>query len=392
MATALRLSSSPPLAVRVQCSAALAPPAAATNVSRVHLLSEGEWKGYGKRSFEITREHMESIVAQAQGQRSDIFVDWDHAYLEDPQAPASGWLKPLSISIEERGGTLGLWGDVEWLSDAAESIRRRAHKYFSAVLAFGRKDRKTAEPVLAELVGGALTNRPFIDGLEEVALSDRDLRRLLALTAQGGATMEDTTTEDPPKDAGAGNTEQMVMLGELVMQTLGLGSTEDTIAFLQENMGPEELAKALLERSGGGGEMPAEGPPEQVAASRQALLDRRLSRLEKGLLALTNTVEIARAEERVIADGVPRDHEDFGDMVRLSRAKDPMYEKHLKSIAAPTPPTERVVSLGRDNGREESSLSLAGLSAEERRLYDSMESTTLTREQKLDAVQRRRTN
>jgi hypothetical protein len=62
---------------------------------------------------------------------------------------------------------------VEWLEPARTYIREKKYRYLSPAIRFNAKDRVSAEPIGARLTSAALTNNPFLDGMQPLAATDR---------------------------------------------------------------------------------------------------------------------------------------------------------------------------------------------------------------------------
>jgi phage I-like protein len=65
-----------------------------------------------------------------------------------------------------------LWGDAEFTPRATQMLEAKELKYFSPVIAWGTRDKRTGESQGATLVSGALTLTPFLDRMPAIALSE----------------------------------------------------------------------------------------------------------------------------------------------------------------------------------------------------------------------------
>jgi phage I-like protein len=112
-------------------------------------------------------------------------IDYDH---KAQRMDAAGWV----VQTEARPD--GVWYLVEWTDEAAEKIRKKQYKYFSAEFADEWTHPETSVTYEDVLFGGGLTNRPFIKGMVPVNLSESEAvaARLAeedpAPTGDGGAT------------------------------------------------------------------------------------------------------------------------------------------------------------------------------------------------------------
>ncbi len=134
-----------------------------TATSWIHAMPIGEYEHpfYGKIAF--TAERIERFAAgvMSKVRGIDISIDYSH----DALGEAAGWV----TAADSRPG--GLWLMVQWTKEAASKIREKKYRYFSPEFADEWKDAKgkTHQDVL---IGGGLTNRPFLKDLLPVNLSE----------------------------------------------------------------------------------------------------------------------------------------------------------------------------------------------------------------------------
>ena len=142
-------------------------------------------KIYGR--FEVTRKDVAEMVKNFDLQENDGVIDYEHQTLMNTQAPAAGWIKQLI----DKGGD-GLWAKVEWLARAKGYIENKEYKYLSPVITYNNKNPKTGEEMGTVLHSCAITNVPFITGMEPLAnknpLTEEDgmiekIKQLLGLAA-----------------------------------------------------------------------------------------------------------------------------------------------------------------------------------------------------------------
>ncbi len=133
------------------------------NGSWIHALPLGTYKHpvYGTISIDVDRakRFADSVKAKTRGVEPSI--NYNHSGGEE----AAGWVK----DAEARSN--GLWLFVDWVTDAVTKIKDKKFRYFSAEFADKWEDAqgKTHPDVI---VGGALTNRPFMKNLVPVNLSE----------------------------------------------------------------------------------------------------------------------------------------------------------------------------------------------------------------------------
>jgi phage I-like protein len=128
--------------------------------------------------FELNHQHFEEIVRNFNATKNRrVAIDFEHASEQAPTdgniptegAPAQGWILDLAIRAD---GTL--WGLVEWLPKARDYIRSGQYRFFSPAVVFNSRDRVTGQVIGARLSSGALTNKPFLDGMAPLAAKHAD--------------------------------------------------------------------------------------------------------------------------------------------------------------------------------------------------------------------------
>lgn len=158
----------------------------------VQIATEGRYLGYkgGAQPFAFTRETFEQIIRNfrrnpaykqdANGVGCEGVVPWDfgHASEAEPTAgtvpiggvPAQGWACELGLRNGARGEAQ-LWALTRFLEPARSYIRNEQYKWASVSVLFNAVDPRTGEAVGAVLTSVALTNTPFIEGMQRLAAS-----------------------------------------------------------------------------------------------------------------------------------------------------------------------------------------------------------------------------
>ncbi len=144
---------------------------------RIPIALTGTWV-QGDRKFNITREHLDEIIRNFEARKNgEVNMDYDHAS-EQPEVarggdiPSAGRIVAIDPPEPHSGGRHMLWGHYEPTERAASLIKNREYRYISPAINFAAKDKGTGKPVGAALTSVALTNRPFLEELPEVRLSD----------------------------------------------------------------------------------------------------------------------------------------------------------------------------------------------------------------------------
>ncbi len=189
----------------------LAADAGMNGLVRVPLAVTGKW-ARGSTTFGITRQDLQDIVRNfRERQNGEINVDYDHAsempevaaggpvpsagrvVRLDPPEPATGLgaresglgQPPLNPLLRKegspKGGVVGesrfiLWGWYEPTERARQLVKSREYRYISPAIDWQAQNKLTGKPQGTTLTSVALTNRPFLEELPQIRLSDPAFR------------------------------------------------------------------------------------------------------------------------------------------------------------------------------------------------------------------------
>ena len=117
-----------------------------------------------KGDFIVDDECFKLMKAHMQRRAIDIVIDYEHQTLEGIQAPASGWIKELSLKED------GIYAKVEWTAKAKAFLANKEYRYLSPVILVRESDKRA---VILHSV--ALTNTPAILGMKPIVNSAKDL-------------------------------------------------------------------------------------------------------------------------------------------------------------------------------------------------------------------------
>jgi hypothetical protein len=158
---------------------------------RIPLAITGTWVR-GTTVFSITRDDLESIVRNFRArQNGEINVDYDHAS-EMPEVaaggpvPSAGRIVRLDAPETQRGpgfevrgsdtanpdSRFILYGWFEPTARARRLIENREYRFISPAIEWGAKSKRTGKPQGTTLTSVALTNRPFLEEMPPIRLSD----------------------------------------------------------------------------------------------------------------------------------------------------------------------------------------------------------------------------
>jgi hypothetical protein len=177
---------------------------------------------------------------------------------------AAGWVKDAEARPD------GLWLFVEWVKDAAKSIKDKKWRYFSAEFRDRWKD-QTGKEHQNVLFGGGLTNRPFMKNLLPINLSEASVQYAFELVEAIEKGKKETQQEGQDMD--------LVKFSELL--GLPTGSTEETV-----------LAKVAE----------LKGAPPTKPTVPQVSLSEELKRLAEDNPLVKGLVETVDAQNKAIRD------------------------------------------------------------------------------------------
>ncbi|WP_060825919.1 phage protease [Sulfurospirillum cavolei] len=129
----------------------------------------GKWEGHPVGAFELNQATFDQMVGNFEKSAVDIVCDYEHQTLYGDQAPASGWIKKNPLSLKAENGEL--FAKIEWTDKATTYIKNIEYRYLSPVFAPNTIDQATGANIGWTLHSVALTNKPFLQELDEVRLN-----------------------------------------------------------------------------------------------------------------------------------------------------------------------------------------------------------------------------
>ncbi len=132
----------------------------------VEMLRVGTFKHKIYGDMDITTEMLETMVKNFHDNviGREVSFDWNHEAKK-----ASAWLRDVRV---EDGVLIG---SIELTKSGKESIENKEYAYFSIEFADDYEDPETEKTFGPTIVGGALTNRPFITNLKKITFENSDL-------------------------------------------------------------------------------------------------------------------------------------------------------------------------------------------------------------------------
>jgi len=236
----------------------------------VHALPIGEYTHpiYGKLKFtpERIKKFADSVIQKVRGIDPDI--DYDHKLDSSKGKKAAGWVKGAEARDD------GLWLFVEWTPEAANSIQSKEYRYFSTEFANEWEDGK-GNKFTDVVLGGGLTNRPFVKDLVPINLSEvmddssnkeneMDRKQLIQLLSLSDDAT-DEQIEQAIKDKGSGPDLSKL---ELTVDADGKVTAKDSDGNTVE-VGTVEAPKGEGGKEGGGEGEGAEAQAELAALAEK---------------------------------------------------------------------------------------------------------------------------
>lgn len=172
-----------------------APPAEEANarVANIQISLSGKWNGHSSGPFELGLKHFESAIAEQQRLRTPLNFDYEHASASciPVHAPSSGY--SLGLSVDGKAGAETLWSRTRLTKQAIAEVRDDEYRHISPTWMFDYPDRELGAPleeheddwsgetyetgheggkrILAGLHSVALTNTPFLDGMQPITMA-----------------------------------------------------------------------------------------------------------------------------------------------------------------------------------------------------------------------------
>jgi len=134
----------------------------------VQIIKTGEFQHPQHGLIQITIDDLNEMVkhfnSQVRGQQIPVDVDHKH------ELGAVGWFKSLK-GPEQVNGEHALFADINWTDKGREAIKGGAFKYFSPH--FGEwTDPESGHKYKNVLLSGAITNFPFLKGMQPVSFNE----------------------------------------------------------------------------------------------------------------------------------------------------------------------------------------------------------------------------
>ncbi len=273
----------------------------------VHALPVGSYKHPLYGSIDISMDRVKRFVDSVKNKvrgTVDPSINFDHK-----DGEAAGWVKDAQVRTD------GLWLFIDWVKDVADKIREKKYRYFSSEFLSKWTDPQGKEHTDV-VVGGALTNRPWMKNLVPINLSEATWDQAFDLVALATGKELDTLkggnepmpiTEDDRKAIVADLTTNLKELFAAkptetpAAPETKLSDIPELVALAAEN----PMVKVLIDT--------VERQNTHLAESAKAMKDRdiamKLSEFDRSKIVLT---PVARQQVINLLDAMPTTlHEQF---------------------------------------------------------------------------------
>jgi hypothetical protein len=129
--------------------------------------------------FSITQDDLRTMLRNYQHEHpiapTELMLDYEHLSA-NPDSPSSGEAAGWFKQVELRSNDHELWARVELTDEAADKVRKKKYRYISPEIARKYKSKRNGRDIGFTLRAAALTNRPFLEGMEPVSLQLSDAR------------------------------------------------------------------------------------------------------------------------------------------------------------------------------------------------------------------------
>lgn len=152
----------------------------------IQVVPFGKWNGYKQGGelveFEVTRELASKAIDyhkkfNERFPQRDLPIDYEHQTLSGGEAPAAGWYKNLFLKND------GIYTKVkEWTKKAEQYLLNKEYRYQSPVLMFNDVDGESGETIPLWISSIALTNSPFLNGIQPVVAKNNSASTIIYLT------------------------------------------------------------------------------------------------------------------------------------------------------------------------------------------------------------------
>jgi phage I-like protein/cation transport regulator ChaB len=142
--------------------------------SDIEIMRTGSWSHPKYGDFQITEDNLNGFIKSFDEnvRGIQIAIDLEHGETSHKGA-AIGWIKSLKKDNKR------LLAEIEWTNFGKDMVQSKQYKYFSPEFVFQYTDLESNKKFNNVLMGGSLTNKPFIKNMAPVLLSEEVYKETL---------------------------------------------------------------------------------------------------------------------------------------------------------------------------------------------------------------------
>lgn len=287
----------------------------------IHALPLGTYKHPVYGIIDVTVDRVKRFADSVKNKIRGIDPSINYNHDNDSSEGASGWVKDAQARSD------GLWLFVEFVKEAAQKVRDKKFRYFSIEYANQWEDTqgKKFEDVV---VGGALTNRPFIKNLVPINLSEAVIDNAFDLVSAITGKPSEQLKDEKETHMDENDLKKIIdgvaaKLSEQLTPQVTPTKNDNPIAKLEEIEELKKLAEenpivnALLKQF----EHQASSIVENAKQMRETRVDAKLSEFDNSNLMLSAPAkEIARELMLGMSDELLPKFWQFMEMTRSSQS------------------------------------------------------------------------
>lgn len=136
----------------------------------VQVLKVGKYQHPLYGTFEITSRVLKQFKENfdRKVRKIDLAFNYEHGESKAHGTKAAGWIKNLLIKNNDQE----LWAEPDWTQSGLQHVREKEYRYTSAEFLPKYKDAESGKVFDWVLIGAALTNKPFVKGMNAIAASE----------------------------------------------------------------------------------------------------------------------------------------------------------------------------------------------------------------------------
>lgn len=262
----------------------------------IEMLREGTFKHPWYGDLVFNRKYFLSLIENFLNDVLDREISFDSIHA--PQEGATGWLKELGLTrrvFKDKKRRYVLKGNVEPTEWGDQLIKGKRFKYYSIEVNDQFKDKEIDQEHGPTIMGGGLTNRPFIPGMRSVKMSE-DAAPTAAVEGEP-APVSDSQSPNQKEQ------EEKKQAEELLQQLDELQKANSTVALAKEKQSrpPDSqlpnAAFALMKKDATGKiikrSLPHHGPNAKSGTENSSV---DIGRLRNALARLNQTEGFSPAE------------------------------------------------------------------------------------------------